>query len=130
MEFSLLASRSGSKDWCCYCVVLKCCVCMVHEGPGKSYSSACRTSCLVCEYHNHLYLPTPRTHTTHTHTHTHTHTTQVMESSLLPLPKLPSYDHHGDNTSKLYAENEYLKERVRSCEKGLSVLYQVRVCEV
>lgn len=35
-----------------------------------------------------------------------------------------SFGNHG-NSSKLHAENEYLKERVRSCEKGLSGLYQV-----
>ncbi len=49
-----------------------------------------------------------------------------------PLPLSPlsvdPYGHYGDKNSKLHAENEYLRERVQSCEKGLSMLYQV--CDV
>ena len=37
------------------------------------------------------------------------------------------YGSHSDGkcSSKLQAENEYMKERVKSCERGLMSLYQV-----
>ena len=39
---------------------------------------------------------------------------------------------HLDNDHKLQAENEYLRERVHACEKGINNIYQVseRVTEV
>ena len=47
-----------------------------------------------------------------------------------PTDGEPPYGSHGDGkcNSKLQAENEYMKERVKSCERGLMSLYQVRVC--
>ncbi len=33
---------------------------------------------------------------------------------------------HSDRSKKLQSENEFLKDRVRSCEKGLGKFYQVQ----
>jgi len=35
------------------------------------------------------------------------------------------HGYSGDRARRLQSENDYLKDRVRSCEKGLTTLYQV-----
>lgn len=50
------------------------------------------------------------------------------------MDEIVARQHHGgsiggchlDNNRKLQTENDYLRERVHACEKGISNIYQVR----
>ena len=100
--------------------------------------------------HTHTQIHT-QIHTNNTHTHTYTHTPQLaMEDhrhyshsfSQDSLRQVISEDRgwssedrgwssedrgrsSEDRGRRLHRENEYLCERLKSCEKGLSTLYQV-----